>query len=173
MEIYGRVNSVLCDLFDLVLELETDEALLANAMTDAVSWLHFDLGIAPKTARAWVRAAQALPHLPAIAAAFRSGSISLDELLILCRFATSDNEADLLPLTREVSVDGLSAEIRASLELPTPDRSKPAGPALRMWWDDLSLQLRGSIPGADGVLVENALLRLGSKAPLDPVTGFF
>jgi len=173
VEIHGRLNSVMCDLFDLVLELNTDEALLANAMTDAVSWLRFDLGIAPKTARAWVRAARALPDLPEIAAAFRAGSVSLDELLILCRFATPDNESDLLPLTREVPVDELAAEIRASLEFPKQDRSKPEGPLLRMWWDDLSLQLRGSIPGSDGVLVENALLRLGAKAPLDPVTGLF
>lgn len=171
--IHSRLNSVMCELFDLVLELETDEALLANAMTDAVSWLHFDLGVAPKTARAWVRVARALPDLPAIAAEFRSGSISLDELLILCRFATPDNEADLLPLTREVPVDELAGEIRDSLEIPKPDRSKPDGPLLRMWWNGFSLQLRGSIPGADGVLVENALLRLGSKAPLDPVCGLF
>jgi hypothetical protein len=173
VEIHGRLNSVLSDLFDLVLELETDEALLANAMTDPVSWLHFDLGIAPGTARAWVRAARALPGLPATAAAFRSGSISLDELLILCRFATGENEADLLPLTREVPVDELAGEIRDSLKIPKQDRSRPQGAFLRMWWDDLSLQLRGSIPGADGVLVENALLRLSAKAPLDPATGLF
>ncbi len=173
VEVHSRLNSVMCDLFDLVLELNTDEALVANAMTDAVSWLHFDLGIAPKTARAWVRAARALPDLPEIASAFRAGSVSLDELLILCRFATPHNESDLLPLTRNVPVDELAAEIRDALEIPRQDRSKPESPVLRMWWDDLSLQLRGSIPGADGVLVENALLRLGSKAPLDPVAGLF
>jgi len=173
VEVHGRLNGVMCDLFDLVLELNTDEALLANAMTDAVSWLHFDLGIAPKTARAWVRAAQALPGLPAIAAAFRAGSVSLDELLILCRFATLDNETDLLALTREVSVEELSAQIRESLEMPKRERSQPERPSLRMWWDDLSLQLRGSIPGADGILVESALLRLATKAPLDPDTGLF
>ena len=173
VEIHSRLNGVLGDLFNLVLELETDEALVANAMTDAVSWLHFDLGIAPKTARAWVRAARALPDLPEIAGAFRAGSISLDELLILCRFATPDNEADLLALTRQVPVDGLAAEIRESLEIPRQKGSSREAPSLRMWWDDLSLQLRGSIPGADGILVENALLRLASKAPLDPVTGLF
>jgi hypothetical protein len=42
-----------------------------------------------------------------------------------------------------------------------------------MWWDEDDFNVRGRIKGADGVLVETALLRLGAKAPLDPATGLF
>ena len=171
--VHTRLNRVLGELLDLVAELDTDEALAANAMTDAESWLHFDLGIARKTARAWVRAAGALQGLPVISAAFRHGAMSLDEVLILCRFATPDNEAELVGLTREVPVDELSAAIRDYLNLNERKAQEPTKPAMRMWWSEESLELRGSIPGADGVLVETALLRLGTKAPLDPSSGLF
>ncbi len=173
VDLHTRLNGLLGDMLDLVAELDTDEALMANAMTNAESWLHFDLGIAPRTARAWVRAAGALPDLPVISTAFRHGSVSLDEVLILCRFATADNESELLELTRQVPVDELSVAIRDHLNLNRRKTSEPAKPSMRMWWGEESLELRGSIPGADGVLVETALLRLAAKAPLDPRSGLF
>ncbi|MGI9647717.1 MAG: HNH endonuclease, partial [Acidimicrobiia bacterium] len=110
---------------------------------------------------------------PATTRAFEHGSISIDELLVLSRFATAQNERDLLDLTREVGVEDLSAAVREFLDEPKPETEPPPRPSLRMWWDETSLQLRGSIPGADGVLVETALLRLAAKAPLDPTTGLF
>ncbi len=61
--VHARLNGVFCDLFELLREVDTEEAVAANAMTDAVSWLHFDLGIAPSTARAWVRTAHRLVDL--------------------------------------------------------------------------------------------------------------
>jgi hypothetical protein len=171
--IHTRLNGVLAELLAAVSELNTDEALLANGMTDAMSWLRFDLGLSRRTARAWVRAAEVLADLPATARAFENGSISIDELLVLARFATVQNEEDLLGLTRDVDVEDLSAAIREFLDEPKPDKAQPPRPSLRTWWDDTSLQLRGSIPGADGVLVETALMRLAAKAPLDPTTGLY
>ncbi|NNC92310.1 MAG: DUF222 domain-containing protein [Acidimicrobiia bacterium] len=173
VDVHTRLNRLMGEMLDLVAELDTDEALLANAMTNAESWLHFDLGIAPKTARAWVRAAGALPDLPMTSRAFRHGAISLDELLILCRFATPDNESELLDLTRQVAVDDLAAAIRHYLDLNHDTPRQPARSMMRMWWEAESLELRGSIPGADGVLVETALRRLAATAPLEPADGYF
>lgn len=173
VDVHTRLNRVLGEMLDLVAELDTNDALMANAMTNAESWLHFDLGIAPKTARAWVRAAGTLPDLPLISQAFRHGAISLDEVLILCRFATADNESQLLELTRQVAVDDLAAAIRDYLDLKQQKAGQPARPMMRMWWGEESLELRGSIPGADGVLVETALRRLAATAPLEPADGYF
>lgn len=173
VDVHTRLNGMLAEMLDLVAELDTDEALMANAMTSAESWLHFDLGIAPRTARAWVRAAGALPGLAVISRAFRHGAISLDEVLILCRFATPDNESELMELTRHFPVDELAAAIRDHLDLHQEKARQPAKPTMRMWWGSESLELRGSIPGADGVLVETALRRLAATAPLEPADGYF
>lgn len=172
---HRRVNRSLADLFALLVEVDTEEVVAANAMTDAVGWLCFDLGLRPRTARAWVRAAHTLTDLPETAAAFRAGDISLDEVLILTRHATADNETMLLGLTREVPTDELAAAIRDLLAEPTkqvPPQCQPK-PRLRTWWDDNELQLQGSIPGADGVLVETTLMRLGAQAPTHPDSGVF
>lgn len=170
---HRRLNATVWELFELVVELDTDHARARNAMTDAVAWLQYDLGITARTARVWVRAAHALVDLPVTAEAFRAGDLSLDEVLVLCRYATPDNEAQLVELTREVEVEDLAAEIRDLLgaaSQPKPNRDVPMA---RFWWDQNVLQVRGSIPGADGVLVETTLLRLGAQAPLDPQSGLF
>ena len=172
--VHERLNAVLWDLFVLLRELDTDEARARNAMTDAVSWLCFDLGVTPKTARAWMRAAHAFTGLPEISAAFGAGVVSLDEVLVLCRYATAENEAMLLAVTREVPVEDLAAEIRALLDTkPAPKPPLRDVPLVESWWEEDVFHLRGRVPGADGVLVETTLLRLGAQAPLDPDSGLF
>ena len=44
---------------------------------------------------------------------------------------------------------------------------------MRAWWRNDSLHVRGIVPGADGVMVEEAFLRLAAKTPKDPATGLF
>ncbi|MBT8212189.1 MAG: DUF222 domain-containing protein [Acidimicrobiia bacterium] len=169
----------LVGLLDLVPELETDEAYFRNAATDMVSWLTFDLGIAPRTARAWTRVGRSLVELPAIREALAIGAVSFDEVAVLCRFATPENEIELLELTRHLPQAELAAGIKEFLDStpsePDPaDSVQPPPPAeLRTWWDEDEFHLRGRIRGADGVLVEQALLRFAAQAPLDPHDGLF
>lgn len=171
--LHTRLNLVFLELFELFCRVDMDEAARANAMTDAVSWVSFDLGISSKTARAWLRAAEALSPLPTIEDAFRSGVVSLDEVLVLTRYATSENETELLRFAAEVGLEDLAGEIRAYLAIPVVQRSRPESPVLNVWWDDTTLLVRGAIPGVDGILVESALSRLGAKAPIDPHTGLY
>ena len=173
VRLHTRLNRVFLELFELFVQVDMDEMARRNAMTDAVSWVSFDLGISSKTARAWLRAAEALTALPAIEHAFRSGTVSLDELLILTRYATPENETQLLGLAAEIGVEDLSSEIRTYLAIAAVPRPRPEAPTLEVWWDETTLQLRGAIPGVDGILVESALTRLGAKAPIDPDTGLY
>lgn len=173
VRLHTRLNRVFLELFELFVRVDMDEMARRNAMTDAVSWVSFDLGISSKTARAWLRAAEALTALPATEHAFRSGTVSLDELLILTRYATPENETQLLGLAAEIGVEDLSSEIRTYLAIAAVPRPRPEAPTLEVWWDETTLQLRGAIPGVDGILVESALTRLGAKAPIDPDTGLY
>lgn len=176
VDVHARLNRVWAELLDLVPELDSDEAWLRNSATDMAAWLQFELGMAPRTARQWVRVGNALAGLPQIAKAFRSGAVSFDEVVVLCRFASAENEGELLELTRHLAVGELAAAIkellgRVSAEEPVDPRR---GPELRMWWDESDvLQVRGRVPGADGVMVETALVRLASQAPVDAATGLF
>ncbi len=176
---HTELASALVGLLDLVPELESDEAYTRNSATDMVAWLTFDLGIAPRTARAWIRVGRSLPGLPVIRQALEAGAVSFDEVAVLCRFATPDNEVELLELTRHLPQAELAAGIKEFLDLAPPDPEPvdtalpPPAAEMRTWWDDNDFNFRGRIQGADGVLVEQALLRFAAKAPLDPTDGLF
>jgi hypothetical protein len=126
-----------------------------------------------------VRVGRQLVDFPLIREALTAGAVSFDEVSILCRFATSDTEAELLELTRHVPQAELTASIKELLDSSPPEEeaselvADPPAAELRMWWEEDDFNFRGRIKGADGVLVEMALLRYAAKAPLDPVTGLF
>ena len=173
---HAAVNRAICGVLDLINELDTDEIRLRNSVTDMASWVQFDLGLEAKTARAWVRVARALDDLPRTRQAFRDGRLSFDEVQILCRYASADSEAELLALAFETAADDLAGEIRRHLDVESSRRPRPERePWLQMWWNAEAnhLNLRGEIPGVDGLMVETALRRVASRAPRDPHTGLF
>ena len=176
---HTELASALVRLLDLVPELESDEAYVRNSATDMVAWLTYDLGIAPRTARAWIKVGRSLPDLPVIRQALEAGAVSFDEVAVLCRFATPDNEVELLELTRHLPQDELAAGIKEVLDSapsdpePVDPFTPPPAAEMRTWWEDDDFKFRGRIQGADGVLVEQALLRFAAKAPLDPTDGLF
>ena len=176
---HTAITQALVGLLDLVPELDSDEAYFRNSATDMVSWLTFDLGIAPRTARAWTKVGRSLADLPVIREAMVAGAVSFDEVAVLCRFATPENEVELLELTRHLPQAELAGAIKELLETIPPDPEPPElvvdPPAaeMRTWWDEDDFNFRGRIQGADGALVEQALLRFATKAPLDPHAGLF
>lgn len=172
-EAHARVNRALLAFFRVMADLDDDDTLLQNYVTDMGSWLSFDLGLEPKTARSWVRMATALGGLPLTTAAFESGAVSLDEVKVLCRYATADNEAALLELTCDHEVGDLASAVRDYLDIERA-KAKPKPPTwLQMGWneDDSALWLRGEIAGVDGLMVETTLRRLATQAPLHEHAG--
>ncbi|MGI9649065.1 MAG: DUF222 domain-containing protein [Acidimicrobiia bacterium] len=172
---HARVNQAMLGLFDAMAELDDGDTLRENYVTDMGSWLAFDLGLDPKTARGWTRVANALVDLPLTRQAFRTGAICLDEVRILCRYATVDNEATLLSLTREHEVGDLAAAVRDYLEIQRAAAKPKPATWLQMGWseDDSALWLRGEIAGVDGLMVETTLRRLATQAPLDHYAGLY
>lgn len=174
VEAHAGVNRSVCALMDLIIELDTPEVRLENSVTDMASWLMFDLGLEARTARSWVRVARALSELPHIREAFRAGTVSFDEVRVLCRYATADNEVGLLVLTSETPVEELAGVIRSELAIETRRAVREHKESwLSMGWneDDSFLWVNGEIQGVDGLLVETTLRRLATKAPLDPTHG--
>ncbi|RZV46548.1 MAG: HNH endonuclease [Acidimicrobiia bacterium] len=169
---HARVNRSLVDLLDLIVELDTPESWLENSVSDMASWLQFDLGLEAKTARAWVRVAHALVELPLIRQAFWDGAVSFDEVRVLCRYATAENEGSLVALTAETPVGDLAAVIRRELAIESRRRAaRQEASWVSMGWDEGLLWLRGEIYGVDGLVVEAVLRRLATQAPVDPASG--
>ena len=176
VDVHADINRSVLALFDLVTELDEPATLLDNSVTDMATWLAFDLGVEPKTARSWVRVAHSLAELPITREAFRSGAVSLDEVRILCRYASPDNEAALLALTRDRPVGELAGAVRDYLNIEqSRSQRKRETSWLEMRWneDESALKLWGEIPGVDGLMVETALRRVACQAPLDEYTGLY
>ncbi|MBA2313457.1 MAG: DUF222 domain-containing protein [Actinobacteria bacterium] len=70
---------------------------------DMAQWLSGRMGISNWAARRWAAAAHSLERLPLISAAMEAGSVSVDKVLELCRFATLESEQELVGWAQRVS----------------------------------------------------------------------
>jgi hypothetical protein len=80
-----------------------DEPWPNDGCRDFAQWLSCRLGISQWAARRWINAADELPRLPRISRAFEDGTLGLDKVLELCRFATPETEqqVDLVGAPRQ------------------------------------------------------------------------
>ncbi len=69
-----------------------------------VQWVSGRVGISNWAAARWVHAAHALEYLPGIAARFERGTLCLDKVVELARFASAETEEDLIRWAQRVSV---------------------------------------------------------------------
>jgi hypothetical protein len=73
----------------------------------AAHWLAATADVETCTAREWIRIGHKLRDLPAIAGAFEGGVVSYSKVRTLTRFATVENEADLLAIAVDVPASEL------------------------------------------------------------------
>jgi hypothetical protein len=135
-------------------------------------WLWMRYGLSEWKARRWIAAAHTLESLPAVSNAFASGSLGVDKVVELCRFATPEDEETLVVWAERVSAGAIRArgerEIRQSLEgVRQIERSR----YLRWWHEDdgRSLCVEGRLPASSGAVVMRALERVADQLPPVPV----
>lgn len=88
----------------------SSEWIVAGAPT-AAHWLAAKADVEVCTAREWLRIGRRLADLPVISAAFADGRLSYSKVRTLTRVATTQNEADLLPIATATSASELSVEL--------------------------------------------------------------
>jgi Domain of unknown function (DUF222) len=167
----GAVASAQRRLFSSIAECDRREVWRKDGCRDMGQWVSGRVGISNWAAARWVHAAHALECLPGIAAAFERGTLSLDKVVELARFATAETEDDLMRWARRVSVACIRRKAdlanRPSVEDVTEtDRSR----YLRHWWfdDGKRLGLEGSWPADQGAVIQKALDRLAERVPSMP-----
>ena len=140
-----------------------------DGATSMTPWLAARYEMAWGTAREWVRIARALRNLPAIAAAYRSGGLSWDQLRPLTRFACAETDALWTARAPSMSPAGLYREARRHERIRLPDAEDIyRGRSLSMWWDDeLPIcYLEGTLPSEQGSTVQAALTRRAEEIVL-------
>ena len=94
---------------------------IADGATSAAHWLADRTDHCANTLREWIRIGRSLRGLRATAEAFEKGDLSFSKVRALTRFATSDNEAELLELAANVAAADIGTALAAWSVRNEPD----------------------------------------------------
>lgn len=89
-----RMEAASADMLESLAEIDRGGLWRGGSATSLDVWIVARRGMAWATAREWIRVARALTRLPAIAAAYRAGRMSFDQLRPVTLFATEEDDAE-------------------------------------------------------------------------------
>lgn len=158
-------------LLGVIAEVDRRGAWRDSGARDLAHWLSIRYGVSWWKADRWIKAAAALHDLPGLAAALENGTLGIDKVVELSRFATAETEGDLIEWASETTCAAVrrraELEIRAAHEETAEferDRS------LRYWYEDGGRRfgLEARMPSAQGAVVAKALQRVVDQIPVMP-----
>ena len=134
---------------------------------DVAQWVALHDGISAWKANRLVAAGYALEQLPVIARALEAGTLSLDKVVELARFATPADEAELIGWAGRVAPAAIWERADAARRVSPEELRANRWRELRWWWeeDGERMTLWGSLPADRGVVVAKALDRLAERLP--------
>ena len=153
-----------------------EDGVYGAGATGLVTWLTAELQIAPRTARAWVRAARKLDDFPAIAQRLAEGSLAFDQAQALLRYLDPEDESIVVDAVLDTPAAELERAARRQTPRPQPKVAEDRfHRRVEMWWDDEQrwLHFKGALPGVDGALFEKAVQHLALTAPHDSFSGLW
>jgi hypothetical protein len=169
--LYGAISRFQRDLFVVIAKIDRRELWRGDGARDMGHWLWMRYGLSSWKASRWIHAAHALESLPRISEAFASGTLGVDKVVELCRFATPETEGRLVRWAEGVSAGAIRArgdrEARRSLEdVQEVERTR----SVTWWFEDEGRRfgLQASLPAASGAIVSRALERLSQGLPVMP-----
>ena len=167
--LHARVSLDHRELLRGVAAADRCDAWRDSGARDMAHFLAMRYGISGWKARRWIAAAYALEGLPRTDEAFASGSLGIDKVVELIRFATPETEARLLRWAERVS----GAAIRHRGDLAARRQIEEVQQAeqrrfLQYWYTEDSVGLRGELPAAQGAVIAKALDRMAETIPVMP-----
>jgi hypothetical protein len=170
-ELHRTISSAQRDLLTCLARLESHEAWLDDGAHDMPHWASMQLGVSRWKAERWVSAGHALGSLPRVSSALAGGDLTIDKVVELTRFATSDDEDALVEWARGVAPgairrrgDELRRAERTGLEQIEEDRW-----VAWRWTDEgRRLLLEAELPAAHGAAVTHAIDALANEIPAMP-----
>ena len=175
------INASSYQLLLLIREFDERAGWLKWSFTDGVSWLKWRCDLGTGTAREKLRIAHALKELPLISEAFCNGNLSYSKVRVMTRVATAENEADLIALAKQMTVQHLTEHCKqrsnAQKASTAVANAAQISREFRVWHDVAKGTMHFSIelPVEEGELmekaVEKAAVRLSSEVGLSSIHG--
>ncbi|HEX6264869.1 MAG TPA: DUF222 domain-containing protein, partial [Actinomycetota bacterium] len=91
-----HIASAQVALLGVIAEVARRRAWQDSGARDVAHWFSIRYGMSWWKADRWIKAAAALHDLPGIADALETGVLGIDKVVELCRFATAENERELI-----------------------------------------------------------------------------
>lgn len=142
-----------------------------EACKNTAQWAARHFHISQWKAARMISAAHALEKLPYISACLENGSLSLDKVIELTRFATPSDERKLVSWARRVTPAGIRARADQETRLPLKKTlDAHSDRFLHSWWDEFSgsLRLEGMLPADEGARFMKVIDRLANQMPDAP-----
>jgi Domain of unknown function (DUF222)/HNH endonuclease len=166
-----HIASAQAAMLGVVADIERRGSWRDSGARDLAHWLSIRYGVSWWKADRMIGAATALQDLPDIAAALGAGTLGLDKVLELTRFATPGSEAELIDWASESTCATIrrraDIEVRASRDETVEfERSR----SLRYWYEDGGRRfgLEAHLPSAQGAVIAKALSRVVDRIPVMP-----
>lgn len=168
---HAAVASAERTLLSLIAQVDRCGSWERLGARDSSHWLAMRYGLSEWKARRWIVAAHALEDLPGLCRALSDGSLGIDKVVELARFATPQTEARLIGWARGVS--GAAIRRRGDRALtPSPTEVVEVQQARHLsWWtvdEGRRLALEAELPAAEGAVVVKAIARLANRLPVMP-----
>lgn len=130
-------------------------------------WAAAQLGISRWKASRLINAGHALVQLPLISAHLEKGSLSLDKVIELTRFATPETERRLVRWARRVTPAGIRDRADKLAAKKVEEVKGPIEARTLTWWgiDEDRWYLEGVLPADQGAVVVAAIDRLAGILP--------
>jgi hypothetical protein len=166
-----KIGAAQLDLLLAILDVERDDAWLDDGARDLAHWVSMRYGISHWKACRWIGAVHAFGSMPSLAVALRDGVLSLDKVIELARFATSETIEGLTRWAEDVSPSVLRR--RADVEVRRErDEALNVERTRTLEWgyfdEGRRFGMEVELPAADGAAVIDAIERLARSLPEMP-----
>jgi len=138
VELATQITGATARLIAMIGEFDAAEGWRDWGMRSTAHWLSWKCGIGLNAGREQVRVARALAGLPLIASAFAAGRLSYSKVRAVTRFATEDNEQELLELAESATAAQMERLLAAVRKVRSADevRERHAARGVRYHFDD-------------------------------------
>ncbi|GAC1365747.1 MAG: HNH endonuclease signature motif containing protein [Actinomycetota bacterium] len=172
-QMHAMMAAAHATLLELVAVFDRREGWQADGATAMTGWLEATLGITYRTACEWLRMADALEHLPALAASYFEGRLSAEQIAAATLVATPETDQALAQEAPRRPASWLMAAAQRERITRQADRLAEHKRSLTWWWDQEWLRLSGKLPAADGAVVAKVLERIAEQYGPDPESGLY
>jgi uncharacterized protein DUF222/HNH endonuclease len=166
-ELWGHLTAATYRFLMLVAEFDRSEAYVRHGLPSTAHWLNWQCGIGMTAARAKVRVARALEHLPEVSAGFASGEFSYSKVRAITRVATPANESVLAHIARYGTASHVEKLVRKYRWTQQRDAEKNAqsqhlNRCVHYFYDENdTFVLNARLPPEIGAIVAKALQAAG------------